>query len=215
MADDIAAAKKAPDAVDKHVGGRVRMRRLMLAMSQQKLAEALGVPFKQVQKYENGTNRVGAGRLQQISHILEVPVTFFFHDASKASATRAGRSALSMTQVDDLVTTSDGRRVIRAFLRADVRLRHRIVALVEKIVDDDANRTRNPSVRFGRPRRQHHRLHQYRADDGRQVAGAAPCHRRPCVLAHRAWQAAGAPRPSPIPYSFARPAISPERSLSC
>ena len=153
MADDIAAAKKAPDAVDKHVGGRVRMRRLMLAMSQQKLAEALGVTFQQVQKYENGTNRVGAGRLQQISHILQVPVTFFFHDASKASATRAGRSALSMTQVDDFVTTSDGRRVIRAFLRADVRLRHRIAALVEKIVDDDANRTRDPGVRFGRPRK--------------------------------------------------------------
>jgi DNA-binding NarL/FixJ family response regulator len=58
-----------------------------------------------------------------------------------------------MTQVDDFVTTSDGRRVIRAFLRADVRLRHRIVALVEKIVDDDANRTRDPGVRFGRPRK--------------------------------------------------------------
>ena len=153
MADDIAAAKKAPNAVDKHVGSRVRMRRLMLAMSQQKLAEALGLTFQQVQKYENGTNRVGAGRLQQISHILQVPVTFFFHYASKASATRAGRSALSMTQVDDFVTTSDGRRVIRAFLRADVRLRHRIVALVDKIVDDDANRTRDPGVRFGRPRK--------------------------------------------------------------
>ena len=142
-----------PNPIDVHVGSRVRLRRTLLGMSQEKLGDAIGLTFQQVQKYENGTNRVGAGRLQQISHILQVPVTFFFHDASKASATRAGRSAPSMTQVDDFVTTSDGRRVIRAFLRADVRLRHRIVALVDKIVDDDANRTRDPGVRFGRPRK--------------------------------------------------------------
>jgi transcriptional regulator with XRE-family HTH domain len=70
--------KKAPSPIDKHVGSRVRMRRIMLAMSQEKLGAALGLTFQQVQKYEKGTNRIGASRLQQISQILQVPVAFFF-----------------------------------------------------------------------------------------------------------------------------------------
>src|SRR6516164_6330509 len=74
-------AKKAPNPVDRYVGGRVRMRRMMLAMSQEKLGESLGLTFQQVQKYEKGTNRIGASRLQQISQILQVPVSFFFEDA--------------------------------------------------------------------------------------------------------------------------------------
>ena len=65
-------AKKAPNPIDKHVGSRVRMRRMMLGMSQEKLGDALGLTFQQVQKYEKGTNRIGASRLQQISHILQV-----------------------------------------------------------------------------------------------------------------------------------------------
>src|SRR6187402_3203133 len=71
-------AKKAPNPIDKHVGSRVRMRRMMLGMSQEKLGDALGLTFQQVQKYEKGTNRIGASRLQQISLILQVPVSFFF-----------------------------------------------------------------------------------------------------------------------------------------
>ena len=74
-------AKKAPNPIDKHVGSRVRMRRMMLSMSQEKLGDALGLTFQQVQKYEKGTNRIGASRLQQISHILQVPVAFFFEGA--------------------------------------------------------------------------------------------------------------------------------------
>ena len=69
---------KAPNPVDKYVGSRVRMRRIMLGMSQEKLGEALGLTFQQIQKYEKGTNRVGASRLQQISEILQVPVSFLF-----------------------------------------------------------------------------------------------------------------------------------------
>jgi transcriptional regulator with XRE-family HTH domain len=80
------AAKKALNLIDKHVGSRVRMRRKMLAMSQEELGAALGLSFQQVQKYESGTNRIGAGRLQQISHILQVPVAFFFEGAPNASA---------------------------------------------------------------------------------------------------------------------------------
>ena len=79
---------KAPNPVDKYVGSRVRMRRIMLGMSQEKLGEALGLTFQQVQKYEKGTNRVGASRLQQISEILQVPVSFLFEGGPVAPSTR-------------------------------------------------------------------------------------------------------------------------------
>ena len=69
---------KAPNPVDRYVGSRVRMRRIMLGMSQEKLGDALGLTFQQIQKYEKGTNRVGASRIQQISEILQVPVSFLF-----------------------------------------------------------------------------------------------------------------------------------------
>jgi transcriptional regulator with XRE-family HTH domain len=74
----IIAAKKDSDPVDKHVGSRVRMRRKMLNMSQGELADALGVTFQQVQKYEKGSNRISASRLQEAARILQVPVPFFF-----------------------------------------------------------------------------------------------------------------------------------------
>ena len=85
-------AKKAPNPIDKHVGSRVRMRRMMLGMSQEKLGNNLGLTFQQVQKYEKGTNRIGASRLQQISQILQVPVSFFFEGApANANAPRDRR----------------------------------------------------------------------------------------------------------------------------
>jgi len=71
-------AKKLPNPIDKHVGARIRMRRMMLSMSQEKLGIAIKLTFQQVQKYEKGTNRVGSSRLQQIADVLEVPVSFFF-----------------------------------------------------------------------------------------------------------------------------------------
>ena len=83
---------KAPNPVDKYVGSRVRMRRIMLGMSQEKLGEALGLTFQQVQKYEKGTNRVGASRLQQISEILQVPVSFLF-DGGPSGMSMARASA--------------------------------------------------------------------------------------------------------------------------
>jgi transcriptional regulator with XRE-family HTH domain len=92
------ATKKAPNPIDKHVGRRVRMRRKMLAMSQEKLGAALGLTFQQVQKYENGTNRMGASRLQQMSHILQVPVEFFFEGAPNASEPHGSGSASSVAR---------------------------------------------------------------------------------------------------------------------
>jgi len=133
--------KKAPNPIDKHVGSRVRMRRKMLAMSQTQLADALGLTFQQVQKYEKGTNRIGASRLQQISHILQVPVAFFFEGAPNASAPHGSHgSALSVAQIDDFISDSNGLRLIGAFMRIDnVAVRRRIVMLVQEIAGDDGN----------------------------------------------------------------------------
>ena len=135
------AAKKALNPTDRHVGSRVRMRRMMLAMSQEKLGAALGLTFQQVQKYERGANRIGASRLQQLSHILQVPVAYFFEGAPNASAPHGSNgSALSMAQIDDFVSDSDGLRLIGAFMRIDnAAVRRRIVKLVEQIAGDLAN----------------------------------------------------------------------------
>ncbi len=128
--------KKAPNPIDQHVGSRVRMRRIMLAMSQEKLGAALGLTFQQVQKYEKGANRIGASRLQQISHILQVPVAFFFEGALAPHGSNG--SALSMAEIDDFVSDLDGLRLIGAFMRIDnATLRRRIVMLVQEIAGDD------------------------------------------------------------------------------
>ncbi len=74
-----------PDPVDIHVGGRIRLRRTLLGFSQEKLANALGITFQQVQKYENGTNRVGASRLFHIAKVLKVPVSFFYEGLEQSS----------------------------------------------------------------------------------------------------------------------------------
>jgi transcriptional regulator with XRE-family HTH domain len=132
----ITAAKKNP--TDRHIGARVRMRRKMLAMSQRQLADALGLTYQQVQKNESGTNRISASRLQQISHILQVPAAFFFEGAPNASAPHGShKSALSIAQIDDFVSDPNGLKLIGAFMRIDnAKLRRRIVMLVQDIADE-------------------------------------------------------------------------------
>src|SRR6266480_200428 len=131
----VMAAKKAPNPIDKHVGSRVRMRRMMLAMSQTKLGDGLDLTFQQVQKYEKGTNRIGASRLQQISHILQVPVAFFFEGApSVPGAPKAKGSAPSLDYVTDFLTTRDGLALIKAFTQIkNAKVKRQIVDLVEEI----------------------------------------------------------------------------------
>ena len=128
-------AKKAPNPIDKYVGSRVRMRRMMLGMSQEKLGNALGLTFQQVQKYEKGTNRIGASRLQQISNILQVPVSFFFEGApEQAARSNEVSEAPSPLYVADFLATSDGLALTRAFMRIeDAKLRRKIVELVEQM----------------------------------------------------------------------------------
>jgi transcriptional regulator with XRE-family HTH domain len=135
-------AKKAPNPIDKHVGSRVRMRRMMLGMSQEKLGDALGLTFQQVQKYEKGTNRIGASRLQQISHILQVPVSFFFEGAPSTAAPghHGGgmAEAPSPAYVSDFLATSDGLSLTKSFMRIkNSKLRRRIVDLVEQIAGEE------------------------------------------------------------------------------
>jgi transcriptional regulator with XRE-family HTH domain len=131
-------AKKAPNPIDKYVGSRVRMRRMMLGMSQEKLGNALSLTFQQVQKYEKGTNRIGASRLQQISTILQVPVSFFFEGAPDlpAQSNELGEAPSPM-YVADFLATSDGLALTRAFMRIqDSKLRRKIVELVEQMAGD-------------------------------------------------------------------------------
>jgi len=135
-------AKKAPNPIDKHVGSRVRMRRMMLGMSQEKLGDALGLTFQQVQKYEKGTNRIGASRLQQISLILQVPVAFFFEGApivaGEFGPAVGMHEAPSPAYVSDFLATSDGLSLTKAFMRIkDAKLRRRIVDLVQQIAGED------------------------------------------------------------------------------
>lgn len=131
-------AKKAPNPIDRHVGSRVRMRRMMLGMSQEKLGNALGLTFQQIQKYEKGTNRIGASRLQQISVILQVAVSFFFEGspaATTAAATAGGMTeAPSPAYISDYLASPDGLALTKAFMRIKSgKVRRRIVDLVEEI----------------------------------------------------------------------------------
>ncbi|WP_337268018.1 helix-turn-helix domain-containing protein [Oryzifoliimicrobium ureilyticus] len=129
--------KKRPNPIDIHVGSRIRLRRTMLGMSQEKLGESLGITFQQIQKYEKGTNRVGASRLQNISSILSVPVSFFFENApgetsEMMNAQTDGPSGSN--HVVDFLSSSEGLQLNRAFLKInDPKVRRRIVELVKAL----------------------------------------------------------------------------------
>ena len=132
---------KAPNPVDKYVGSRVRMRRIMLGMSQEKLGEALGLTFQQIQKYEKGTNRVGASRLQAIASVLKVPVSFFFDDAPNGTD---GAPARGMAEegnggfVYDFLNSAEGLQLNRAFMKiADAKVRRKVIDLVKALGADE------------------------------------------------------------------------------
>jgi transcriptional regulator with XRE-family HTH domain len=127
---------KSLNPTDKHVGTRVRMRRMMLGMSQTALGDALDITFQQIQKYEKGINRISASRLQQIGHTLQVPVPFFFEGLPDVPAPvpNSKEPQHSANQCMDFMATRDGLALAKAFMRiADVEMRRRIVNLVEGI----------------------------------------------------------------------------------
>ena len=133
-------AIKTPNPTDKYVGARIRMRRLMLGMSQTALAQGLDLTFQQIQKYEKGTNRVGASRLQQISEVLQVPVSFLFDGGpSGVIGGEVSAESASPAYIADFLATSEGLALTRAFTRIpDAKLRRSIVDLVEQIADREA-----------------------------------------------------------------------------
>ena len=135
------APRKQPNPIDVHVGSRLKLRRTMMGMTQEKLGDRLGVTFQQIQKYEKGTNRIGASRLQEISEILEAPVSFFFEDAEPINVKR---SEPSLGFAEDSAapfetpygSTSEAHALAKAFSRiGDARIRRRVIDLVETLAD--------------------------------------------------------------------------------
>lgn len=130
--------KKTPNPIDIHVGSRIRLRRTMLGMSQEKLGESLGITFQQIQKYEKGTNRVGASRLQNIAGILNVPAAFFFEDAPGESVEAGGLAESSTSYVVNFLSSSEGVQLNRAFVKiSDPKVRRRIIDLVRTLANDE------------------------------------------------------------------------------
>ena len=139
---------KAPDPTDKHVGARIRMRRMMLSMSQEALALGLGLTFQQVQKYERGVNRVGASRLFDLSRVLDVPISFFFDDmpdsltatfGSPAARRATGFTEPSDSFADDTLNRRETLELVRAYYRiTDPAIRKRVFDLIKSMGPTEA-----------------------------------------------------------------------------
>jgi transcriptional regulator with XRE-family HTH domain len=137
-----------PNPVDIHVGARVRLRRTLLGMSQEKLGEAIGLTFQQVQKYERGANRVGASRLYDLSRVLEVPVSFFFDDMPDEISSKSVHERREMSESPDPFDNDPMNRretleLVRAYYRiTDPTQRKRVFELVKSmgiLVADNEN----------------------------------------------------------------------------
>ncbi len=137
--------RSTPHPVDIHVGSRVRMRRTLLGMSQEKLGDALGLTFQQVQKYERGANRVGASRLFQISRILDVPVSFFFDEmAAESAAATAGLAEEAAPSSFDPIAKLETLELVRAYYRiSDPRVRKRIFELTKAVAGTVRRRSKS------------------------------------------------------------------------
>jgi transcriptional regulator with XRE-family HTH domain len=132
--------KKTPNPIDIHVGARVRMRRILAGFSQEKLGDALGITFQQIQKYEKGANRIGASRLQEAAKVLGVPVNFFFEGASPDLTMAQGFAEPDgKVYIADFMGGIEGKQLLSAFARIkDTKVRKKILDLVEAMaVGDD------------------------------------------------------------------------------
>jgi transcriptional regulator with XRE-family HTH domain len=137
---------KSPSVIDKHVGSRVRMRRMLIGMSQEKLGEALKITFQQVQKYEKGTNRISASRLQQIASVLGVTIDFFYEGATTDGTVAApDATAVLLTQA---LASPEGLQLIRSFARiSDHNVRQRLADLAEALSDGSKSNGEHPKKR--------------------------------------------------------------------
>jgi transcriptional regulator with XRE-family HTH domain len=136
-----------PNPIDVHVGSRVRLRRTLLGMSQEKLGEAIGLTFQQVQKYERGANRIGASRLYDLSRVLDVPVSFFFDDIKPETiATRealeSGTEPAIAHYEPDPTMRRETLELVRAYYRIpDPQIRRRLFDLTKAIANACASET--------------------------------------------------------------------------
>jgi len=136
--------KKAPNDIDRHVGSRVRMRRMLIGMSQEKLGEALGLTFQQVQKYEKGTNRISASRLQQIAAALGVTIDYLY-GGSDAPEGRGGFDETAVAYEGE-VLTADALKLLRVFQRIpDPRMRRKVIEIATLLAAPDAGKAENRS----------------------------------------------------------------------
>lgn len=130
---------RSPNAIDRHVGIRIRLRRRVKGLSQQALADRLGVTFQQLQKYEKGTNRIGAGRLYQLSKALQVPVSYFYEDFDPALDPSA-RDEADSEVIANFIGSRDGVQLAQAFLRIDdPKVRRHLLQLANSL-GSDANK---------------------------------------------------------------------------
>jgi len=145
-----------PRPVDVHVGARVRLRRTLLGMSQEKLGEAVGLTFQQIQKYERGTNRIGASRLHQFAQVLDVPVSFFFDDMPIEIAKTnqvLGRPVVGLSEEQEpfdqeQLVKRETLELVRAYYRvSDPNTRKRLFELVKAVAG------KIPGEKRGRPRK--------------------------------------------------------------
>ena len=138
MTKKTATSPKRPNNTDSYVGSRVRIQRKMLGMSQEKLGEQLGITFQQVQKYEKGANRIGASRLQTISQILEVPISYFFPQ-EPAAVGGMGENTQS-DYISDFMMSSEGIELNRAFAQIkDPKLRRKVIDLVRTMASTEGS----------------------------------------------------------------------------
>ncbi|MBB3286497.1 MULTISPECIES: helix-turn-helix transcriptional regulator [Rhizobium] len=145
---------KVPNPIDAYVGSRVRTRRLMLGMSQERLAEQIGVTFQQVQKYEKGTNRIGASRLQAIAGVLAVPVAFFFQQDNTQPLNTDGLGAINgLEDLSEFLTSKEGLNLNKAFMKInDPSVRQSVLTLIKSLANasdsltDHVPRTANMSA---------------------------------------------------------------------
>jgi len=129
--------KKQANPVDAHVGHRVRLRRMLMGMSQERLGELLGLTFQQVQKYEKGVNRIGAGRLFEIAGILGVPIGFFYEDAEGSQALAGFSEDDKSPPVMEFFASGEGLQLALAYMNIkDARVRRRILDLVRELSEE-------------------------------------------------------------------------------
>lgn len=140
--EDSPRGSRRANPMDVHVGTRVRLRRMILGMSQEKLGEYLGLTFQQVQKYEKGVNRIGASRLFDMAKVLGVPVQFFYDDAPAGVHGSAAVSGFAETTNDgyvvEFLSTREGLELNKAFARiSDLKVRRSVVDLVRSLAGDE------------------------------------------------------------------------------